>query len=265
MRIGRCGLGTAAINIPSYVMRIRSSLRALRIPARQTFHPPWSAFHALICNPQPRCPVSKVTKLKPRQARRRARYPDRSRRRGRRRPFPRRSTACWPTASRSISRPRISTGTSAGRISATTTCCSTNRPPRSSRPPTTWPSASARSAARRSARSATSPSCRRIEDNDADFVPPAEMLRELMNDNKKVAAAHAQGARGLRRARGRRHREPDRELASTRPRSGPGSCSRRRAAPATTGTDRLARQAIRARPIPVGRALLLSRPAGRLC
>jgi len=28
-----------------------------------------------------------------------------------------------------------------------------------------------------------------IEDNDADFVPPAEMLRELMNDNKKVAAA----------------------------------------------------------------------------
>jgi starvation-inducible DNA-binding protein len=28
-----------------------------------------------------------------------------------------------------------------------------------------------------------------IEDNDADFVPPADMLRELMNDNKKVAAA----------------------------------------------------------------------------
>jgi len=28
-----------------------------------------------------------------------------------------------------------------------------------------------------------------IEDNDADFVPPAMMLRELMNDNKKVAAA----------------------------------------------------------------------------
>ena len=27
-----------------------------------------------------------------------------------------------------------------------------------------------------------------IEDNDADFVPPAEMLRELMNDNKQVAA-----------------------------------------------------------------------------
>ena len=28
-----------------------------------------------------------------------------------------------------------------------------------------------------------------IEDNDADFVPPAMMLHELMNDNKKVAAA----------------------------------------------------------------------------
>ena len=26
-----------------------------------------------------------------------------------------------------------------------------------------------------------------IEDNDADFVPPGNMLRELMNDNKKVA------------------------------------------------------------------------------
>jgi len=28
-----------------------------------------------------------------------------------------------------------------------------------------------------------------VEDNDDDFVPPAEMLRELMNDNKKVTAA----------------------------------------------------------------------------
>ena len=28
-----------------------------------------------------------------------------------------------------------------------------------------------------------------IEDNDADFVPPGEMLRELMNDNKRVAEA----------------------------------------------------------------------------
>ena len=28
-----------------------------------------------------------------------------------------------------------------------------------------------------------------IDDNDAEFVPPADMLRELMNDNKKVAEA----------------------------------------------------------------------------
>ncbi|HRO00504.1 DNA starvation/stationary phase protection protein [Nitrobacter sp.] len=28
-----------------------------------------------------------------------------------------------------------------------------------------------------------------LEDNDESFVPPREMLRELMNDNKKVAAA----------------------------------------------------------------------------
>jgi starvation-inducible DNA-binding protein len=28
-----------------------------------------------------------------------------------------------------------------------------------------------------------------LEDNDESYVPPREMLRELMNDNKKVAAA----------------------------------------------------------------------------
>jgi starvation-inducible DNA-binding protein len=27
-----------------------------------------------------------------------------------------------------------------------------------------------------------------IEDNDADFVPPGQMLKELMDDNKKIAA-----------------------------------------------------------------------------
>ena len=41
---------------------------------------------------------------------------------------------------------------------------------------------------------------------------------------------HAQGARDRRRARGRRHREPARSTSSTRPRSGPGSCSRPAAA-----------------------------------
>lgn len=32
----------------------------------------------------------------------------------------------------------------------------------------------------------------RIKDNDADYVPPLEMLRELMNDNKSVIAAMRQ-------------------------------------------------------------------------
>ncbi len=40
-----------------------------------------------------------------------------------------------------------------------------------------------------------------IEDNDADFVPPGVMLKELMEDNKKVAAADARGPRGCRRSR----------------------------------------------------------------
>jgi len=31
-------------------------------------------------------------------------------------------------------------------------------------------------------------SLKRVEDNDADYVPPLEMLRELMNDNKAFAA-----------------------------------------------------------------------------
>ena len=42
---------------------------------------------------------------------------------------------------------------SAARISATTICCSTSR---------------------------------RVKDNDAEFVPPRDMLRELMNDNKAM-------------------------------------------------------------------------------
>ena len=53
---------------------------------------------------------------------------------------------------------------------------------------------------------------RRIKDNDADFVPPAMMLRELMNDNKKVAEAMRKAHEVCRRARGRRDREPARDL-----------------------------------------------------
>src|SRR5579872_2866990 len=50
------------------------------------------------------------------------------------------------------------------------------------------PSACARSAARRCARSAIF-KLQTLKDNDDSFVPAGEMLRELMNDNKAVAAA----------------------------------------------------------------------------
>ena len=132
---------------------------------------------------------NKVTKLKPRSkpAARSIRRPISTTTPSR--PSPRRSTALLADSFALYLKTKNFHWHVSGRISATTTCCSTSRPPRSSAPPTTWPSGSARSAAPRSARSAISPSCRRIEDNDEDFVPPAEMLRELMNDNKKVAEA----------------------------------------------------------------------------
>ena len=64
------------------------------------------------------------------------------------------------------------------------------------------PSACARSAALRCARSATSPGIRALKDNDARRSSrPNDMLRELVADNKTMAARHAQGARALRRAR----------------------------------------------------------------
>ena len=40
-----------------------------------------------------------------------------------------------------------------------------------------------------------------IEDNDADFVPPGVMLRELMNDNKKVAERMREAHGVCRRSR----------------------------------------------------------------
>src|SRR5215813_7029565 len=42
-----------------------------------------------------------------------------------------------------------------------------------------------------------------IKDNDAQYVAPNDMLRELMEDNKAMAARHAQRARRCREARGR--------------------------------------------------------------
>ena len=72
-----------------------------------------------------------------------------------------------------------------------------------------------------------------LKDNDEAFVPPREMLSELMNDNKTVADA-------MRKA----HEVADKtrtlpppafwKTSSTPPRGGPGSCSRRAVKKATT-------------------------------
>ena len=72
-----------------------------------------------------------------------------------------------------------------------------------------------------------------IKDNDEDYVPPREMLRELMEDNKHMAAAMRKahklcddhedsGTAGLL------------EPSSTRPSGAPGSCSRPAARKAAT-------------------------------
>ena len=47
-----------------------------------------------------------------------------------------------------------------------------------------------------------------IKDNDEQFVSAGDMVRELMNDNKAVAAAMRKAHKLVRRPRGRRHREP---------------------------------------------------------
>ena len=65
--------------------------------------------------------------------------------------------------------------------------------------------------------------------------PPVDMLRELMNDNKTVAEAMREGARAVPTStRTWRPRACSRS-GSTRPRSGPGSCSRRAASRTETG------------------------------
>ena len=47
-----------------------------------------------------------------------------------------------------------------------------------------------------------------IKDNDEQFVSAGDMVRELMNDNKSVAAAMRKAHELARRPRGCRHREP---------------------------------------------------------
>ena len=51
-----------------------------------------------------------------------------------------------------------------------------------------------------------------IQDNNEDYVPPREMLRELMEDNKNDGGRDAQGPQACRRPRGFRHRQPARGL-----------------------------------------------------
>ena len=51
-----------------------------------------------------------------------------------------------------------------------------------------------------------------IQDNDDDYVPPREMLRELMEDNKKMAAAMRKAHKVCDDQRGFRQRKPARSL-----------------------------------------------------
>src|SRR3984893_4984081 len=81
-----------------------------------------------------------------------------------------------------------------GDISATITFCSTNRPSKYSLPPTQSPSVSARSAERRCDRSVISSVCNVFW--NTDFVTPLDMLAELRDDNKQLAA-HLRETHGL--------------------------------------------------------------------
>ena len=51
-----------------------------------------------------------------------------------------------------------------------------------------------------------------LEDNDEDFVPALDMLRELMSDNKALVASMRQAHEVARRARGRRDDQPSRKF-----------------------------------------------------
>ena len=51
-----------------------------------------------------------------------------------------------------------------------------------------------------------------IKDNNESYVPPREMLRELMEDNKHMAAAMRKAHKLCRRSRGFRHRRTARDL-----------------------------------------------------
>ncbi len=75
-----------------------------------------------------------------------------------------------------------------------------------------------------------------LKDNDEKFVPPREMLRELMEDNKKVAAAMRKAHRFATMLK--MLRPPASSRSSSMKRSaGPGFCSRPRVRRAATRPD----------------------------
>ena len=76
-----------------------------------------------------------------------------------------------------------------------------------------------------------------IKDNDAAFVAPNDMLRELMADNKAVAHAMRKAHDLGRQARGCRNGQPARELSWTQPSGARGSCSKPAAIRTLPGTD----------------------------
>jgi DNA-binding ferritin-like protein len=67
-----------------------------------------------------------------------------------------------------------------------------------------------------------------IADNNEKFVPPLEMLRELMNDNKTLVTAMREAHEVRASSR----------ISSTKPRGALGSCSRRAARAIRRGIDR---------------------------
>ena len=73
-----------------------------------------------------------------------------------------------------------------------------------------------------------------IKDNDEDYVPPREMLRELMEDNKHDGGGDAQGAQALPTTTRIPAPRACSNSSSTRPSAAPGSCSRPAARKAPT-------------------------------
>ncbi|MGY3511845.1 DNA-binding ferritin-like protein [Bradyrhizobium sp. USDA 3051] len=65
-----------------------------------------------------------------------------------------------------------------------------------------------------------------IKDNNEDYVPPREMLRELMQDNKHVAAAMRKAHEVCDDAGDVASAPASSRTSSTRPSAAPGSCSK---------------------------------------